>query len=291
MSDTLEHILKHNPTEYNFLSLGAGVQSSCLALMAATGEVGPVPTAAIFADTQAEPASVYVWLDWLEKEIARSPHPFPVIRVTRGSLTDVSLQLRERVKTVGNPWSKSLIPAYIANKDGSRGIMGRACTADFKVAVLVKEQRRLAKIKHGQKDITATSWIGISYDEMQRMKMSRVNWCQNRWPLIERKMRRGDCLDWMKAHGYPKPPRSACVYCPFHSNAEWRRLKKEEPTEFARAVKFEQDLQAIKRTSDDLKGVPFLHGSLMPLDTVDLSESDTGQQDFWQNECEGMCGL
>ena len=55
------------------LSLGAGVQSSTLALMAAKGEVGPMPTAAIFADTQAEPASVYKWLDWLEAQL-----PFPV---------------------------------------------------------------------------------------------------------------------------------------------------------------------------------------------------------------------
>jgi hypothetical protein len=49
----------------HILSLGAGVQSSTLALMAAAGEVTPMPTAAIFADTQDEPASVYRWLDWL----------------------------------------------------------------------------------------------------------------------------------------------------------------------------------------------------------------------------------
>lgn len=48
----------------HILSLGAGVQSSTLALMAAAGEITPMPQAAIFADTQAEPASVYKWLDW-----------------------------------------------------------------------------------------------------------------------------------------------------------------------------------------------------------------------------------
>ena len=124
------------------------------------------------------------------------------------------------------------------------------------------------------------------------MKMSREKWCQNRWPLIERKMRRGDCLDWMKAHGYPRPPRSSCVYCPFHSNAEWRRLRDEEPAEFARAVQFEQDLQAIKRQTDNMRGVPFLHGSLVPLAVADLSERhDPRQQDMFQNECAGMCGV
>ena len=70
-----------NSEPIHILSLGAGVQSSTLALMAACGEVTPMPLAAIFADTQAEPDSVYRWLDWLEKQL-----PFPVHRVTAGSL-------------------------------------------------------------------------------------------------------------------------------------------------------------------------------------------------------------
>lgn len=48
------------------LSLGAGVQSSALALMAKHGEIsGDMPVAAIFADTKAEPRRVYEWLNWL----------------------------------------------------------------------------------------------------------------------------------------------------------------------------------------------------------------------------------
>lgn len=35
------------------ISLGAGVQSSTMALMAANGEITPMPKCAIFADTQA----------------------------------------------------------------------------------------------------------------------------------------------------------------------------------------------------------------------------------------------
>lgn len=62
------------------LSLGAGVQSSTLALMAAHGEIER-PDCAIFADTQAEPESVYRWLDWLETQL-----PFPVLRVTKGEM-------------------------------------------------------------------------------------------------------------------------------------------------------------------------------------------------------------
>lgn len=65
----MEKIFNVKETEYNFLSLGAGVQSSTMALMAAKGEITPMPDAAIFADTSAEPQAVYDWLDWLIKQL------------------------------------------------------------------------------------------------------------------------------------------------------------------------------------------------------------------------------
>ena len=61
----------------NALSLGAGVQSSTLALMAMQGEVEPMPDCAIFADTGDEPKAVYEWLKWLETQL-----PFPVYHVS-----------------------------------------------------------------------------------------------------------------------------------------------------------------------------------------------------------------
>ena len=73
----------------HYLSLGAGVQSSTLALMYATGELTPMPEAAIFADTQAEPQSVYDWLDWLETQL-----PYEVHRVSKGNLADQNLEIK-----------------------------------------------------------------------------------------------------------------------------------------------------------------------------------------------------
>jgi len=58
----------------HFLSLGAGVQSSTMALMAAKGQIGPMPDAAIFADTQWEPRHVYTWLNWPLVEVAHLRH-------------------------------------------------------------------------------------------------------------------------------------------------------------------------------------------------------------------------
>lgn len=271
----------------HIISLGAGVQSSTMSLMAACGEITPMPTAAIFADTQAEPQSVYRWLDWLEKQL-----PFPVYRVTAGSLENTTLTIHRRRDGNGY-WIASGIPHYSLNRDGSIGHGRRQCTHDFKLTPLYKKQREIGNIKRGQNTLGVISWIGISRDEIQRMKESRVPWIEHRWPLVDMAMTRNDCLKWMQVHGFPKPPRSACVFCPYHSDSEWRRLRSEEPLEFERAVKFDEEYRRLKIQTVSHKGfVPYLHNSLKPLGEVDFStEEERGQLNFFENECEGMCGV
>jgi len=271
-------------TQWNVLNLGAGVQSSTLALMAAAGEIGLMPDFAIFADTQAEPASVYKWLDWLETQL-----PFPVHRVTRGNMTEAMMTFRTAKD--GRVWTKSMIPAFMQAPDGNIGLLGRSCTADYKITPILQNLRKLCGIKRGEKNLQITQWIGISYDEIQRMKPSRDKWTQHRWPLVEREMRRHDCIAWLKRNGFPEPPRSACSYCPFHSNKEWRNLKDNEPEAFAEAVRVEKELQRTKAEALD-KSTPWLHRSCVPLNQVDLStELDAGQIDMFGNECEGLCGV
>lgn len=268
----------------HIISLGAGVQSSTMALMAAAGEITPMPVAAIFADTQAEPKSVYVWLDWLENQL-----PFPVRRVTAGSIVEDTLRVRERKDKMGS-WCRSGIPHYSVNADGSEGHGPRQCTHDFKLLPLAREQRKVMK-EEGAKHCII--WIGISTNEISRVKPSRVRYSTHRWPLIDLEMSRVHCLQWMEKRGFPKPPRSACVFCPYHSDAEWRRLKTQEPEEFAKAVQFERDYQAAKAQTVSIKGfVPWLHSKRIPLDQIDFStEEERGQLNMFNNECEGMCGV
>ena len=269
----------------HIISLGAGVQSSTMTLMAAHGEIGPMPTAAIFADTQAEPAGVYRWLDWLEKQL-----PFPVIRVTAGSLVEDSLRIGHRKD--GRAWIKGHVPAFIKKPDGSMGPLWRTCTADFKIAPIMKKMRSLSVIKRGQKTVGVIQWIGISLDEAHRMKPSREPWAKNRWPLIDAGMKRHDCLRWMEKNGYPVPPRSACTFCPFHSDAEWNRLKTQEPDAFAHAVGYERRLQAASAEAGCHEGKVTLHRSGLNIDEVDFDPSGTqGQQEFFGNDCTGMCGV
>lgn len=269
----------------HILSLGAGVQSSTLALMAATGEVTPMPKFAIFADTQAEPKSVYTWLDWLEKQL-----PFQVHRVTAGSLIEDVTTLREK-KDKSGFYVHSNIPAFVRNPNGSHGMMPRQCTTNFKIEPLRRAVKKLAGVPRCCKTVSVVQWIGISVDEIYRMKESRDKWQRNRWPLVELGMKRHDCLRWMEKRGHPTPPRSACFFCPYHSNSEWRRLRDEEPQDFARAVSLEKEFSALKQKAR-VKGEIFFHAQRVPLDQVDFStEEDHGQTDMFQNECEGMCGV
>lgn len=270
----------------HIISLGAGVQSSTMALMAACGEITPMPVAAIFADTQDEPMEVYNWLDWLEAEL-----PFKVHRVTKGKLSESSLKMKSTKD--GRLYSKTDIPFFTKNADGSQGkIVQRGCTRDFKLAPIRSAVRRLANIRRGQKEIGAIQWIGISLDEVYRMKESRDVWWDNRWPLIEKRMNRDDCLRWMKKKGYGQPPRSACVFCPYHNDAEWRRLKRDSPHDFLKAVRFEEQLQKNKSESSNFRSIPFLHRSLKPLGEVCFkTEEEKGQTNMFNEECLGMCGV
>jgi len=277
------------PTKWNVINLGAGVQSSCMALMAAKGEITPMPDFAVFADTQAEPKEVYDWLDWLEKQL-----PFPVYRVTKGNLTDASLEIKQR-KDGSGTYVNNLIPAFGILPNGEKtAAIGRKCTNDYKILPILNKIKEQCGIKRGQKEITVTQWMGISWDEIQRAKYSRFPWTIHRWPLIEQRIQRHQCLQWMRDNGYPEPPRSACYYCPFHSDTEWRRLRDEHPKEFLKARLFDKALRsAHKNHNKRMKMEVYLHPSCKPLDEVDFdSDEDKGQQvwDF-SAECEGMCGL
>jgi len=271
--------------ELTILSLGAGVQSTCLALMAAKGEVTPAPDYCIFADTKAEPHHVLSHLEWLEEEL-----PFPVITVDNGHIWKDVLKSAKDGDRVANP------PFYTKSHEGEKGILKRGCTIEYKVKPIQRKMRELLGFKKGQriKDAHVEQWIGISFDERTRMKMNLDKWVTNRWPLIEKEMTRADCYRWMEGNGYPKPPRSACTFCPYHNNDYWRYLKNDWPQEFEEACEFDELIRdGINRASakDFRSEGLYLHSDLVPLREVDLStDVDRGQMSFL-DECDSVCML
>jgi len=260
------------------ISLGAGVQSSAMALMAAHGVLRPMPQAAVFADTGWEPAAVYRWLRYLEARL-----PFPVLRVSNGSIRE-DLIRNARGETVGK---RSATPPLFTLREGRPGMLWRQCTSAYKVEPVHRMLRRMLGIPPGKPVPEGTLievWLGISVDEAHRQKPASEHWVRRRWPLLEAGFRRDDCLAWLRRHGYPAPPKSSCIGCPYHSDAEWRRIKA-DPEAWASAVAVDRLIRG------GLRGTPgplFLHRSCRPLEEVPLGED---QMDLFGEECEGFCGL
>ncbi len=267
------------------ISLGAGVQSSTLYMLAVTGEVGPMPDVAIFADTQTEPPWVYEHLDHLRKNHG---HKLPIRVVTGGNIEADILQSRDGRSRFAS------IPLRVLGTDGRPAMLRRQCTREYKIDPIRQELRRMLGLKPRQwakGKYKVEEWIGISADEAQRAKPSRDTWITTRWPLLhDVTMRRSECIEWLRARNFPIPQKSACYFCPFHDDRTWADYKFNHPEVFERAVQFDRQIRKGK-----LRGVKedaFLHRSLKPLDEVDFGDDTSNQLEIdFANECEGMCGV
>ena len=147
---------EHNDSNepLHIISLGAGVQSSVMALMAARGELEPMPDAAIFADTQFEPKGVYLHLDWLEKQL-----PFPTYRVTAGDIRADHLAARNSDQRVAS------MPLF--TQSGGMGM--RQCTREYKIDPVRKKLRELIGLKPRQRARNILSSIyGWAFRQMRR---------------------------------------------------------------------------------------------------------------------------
>lgn len=273
------------------LSLGAGIQSTTLALMASHGELDPVDCA-IFADTQSEPKAVY---DHLAKLMAPGVLPFPVYIVSKGSLRQELIDASEGKR---GAWGRP--PLFLRNPDGSGGMTRRQCTQDYKLDVITRKVRELAGIKRGSrgpKEVVVEQLIGISIDEAHRQKDARFRWIENIYPLVRHMITRTECIEKLTAWGWPSVPKSACTFCPYHNDAMWQEMKTSDPVSFADAVNVDRLLRE-PGLHFHLRGEAYLHASRQPLEFVEFdkliarraAKREPPQPNLFGNECEGMCG-
>jgi hypothetical protein len=262
------------------LSLGAGVQSSCLLLMSLAGEL-PRLDAAVFADTGWEPRAVYAHLDRLQATAQAAG--VLVYRVSAGDLRAGALDPDRRFASM---------PLHVRRTDGGRGMVRRQCTREYKVSPIRRQVRQLWQAA-GRPPVQ--QWLGISLDEAHRMRSSGVKYVSHHYPLVDRRTTRADCQDWLAGHGWTKVPRSACIGCPFRSNQRWRELRDHAPGEWADAVAFDHAIRGghAGRGRPELHGRAYLHHSLVPLDQADLTPRPGRKRgsllDGFGNECEGIC--
>jgi hypothetical protein len=214
--------------------------------------------------------------------------PFPVRVVTAGNIRD---SIRTRINTTGGRFAA--IPWHTVNPDGSKGLGRRQCSSEYKLEPIMREIRRL--LGKGRRDRIAAGsvnvLIGISRDEAHRMKPARQRYMINRYPLIEIGATRDDCLRWLAAKGYPTPPKSACIGCPFHDRAYWRDMHDNRPDEWRDAVAADRELRSGAYIVTGLRCTSYMHPDRVPLDQVNLGAGGDRRADLFGNECEGLCGV
>ena len=265
------------------LSLGAGVQSSALAMLIEQGKV-PMVDAAIFADVGAEPDNVIEWLKWLKTKVS-----YPIYVVQWRNLKEDLINV-----TLGK-YKKVPIPFFSLSDDNKKGMARRMCTADYKIKPVTQKIRELLGLKpkeKAKKDTVVELLMGISLDEVQRMKVNQIKYIQNQYPLIDMRWNRQKCISWFEENYKLTPPRSACTFCPFHSNAEWLRVKQNKK-EWEDVIKLEKAFNDNRKLISEVTGVKdkiFFTRKCEPISEIDFDEK-TDQLDLFNNECEGYCGI
>ena len=279
--------------EFHILNLGAGVQSTAMYLMFMRGDLKPQIDYAIFADTMDEPSAVYKHLEWL-----KSLGGPPILVRSKGRLSE---HLMKGQNSTGQRFAS--IPAYTKRPDGGEGKLRRQCSMEYKIEVIQKTIRQdICKAKPGRKPVGVIvhQYIGISLDEAGRAKRiraaKRAAYYRVHFPLIDNFMTRTNCISYLADKVPHETPRSACVFCPFHSDYEWDRQKREDPESWAESVALDHALRVTGNVVNrHLDQQLFLHRSCVPLDLVQLdTRPDQRKAQLAINfsaECMGVCGI
>ena len=258
-------------------SYGGGVQSTALLVLAAQGELD-IKTF-LFAnvgDDSEHPATL------------RYVHDVAMPYATKHGITIIELHYTKKngekqtlLENIMMPSQKGeIIPVRLGS--GKPGI--RACTVTWKIRTIGKWMRAHGASK-AHPGVTA---IGISLDEIQRMKPSQETYRTNAYPLIDRRMNRQDCVKTIAHAGLQVPPKSSCWFCPFKRVKGWQEMAIVEPVLFQKAVDLEQFMNArrISRGKDKV----FLTDRKKSLDRVVGEQSQSKL--FEAEPCDsGFCFL
>ena len=271
---------KNRKPKARIISLGLGVQSTAVYIMSSMG-ILPRADYAVFADPGLEHPRTYELLTWLQKWASKPMRGFgqrgiPIIHANEKNLYEDLLTSKN---STGQRWAS--IPAFT----GKSGMLRRQCTREYKIEVIIKVIREQYGLSPKKMLPITEMWIGISMDEIHRISASKFPRMINYYPLIDKEMTRSDCRIILKEQGIPEPVKSACVFCPYQSDSQWKNLKVSYPDTFAQAVKIDETMRDSSHRK--VREKVYLHSSRIPLAEVDFES----QQDMFGEECEGYCGV
>lgn len=226
-----------------YLSMGAGPPSVALMILNAWGDITPKAEIIMWADTGWEKAETYEHLPAYQDFAAEMGMEWVGVQAKEGPLQDY---IRE----------KSIpIPVHT-----EKAIGHRRCTDKWKIAPIEQELHR----RYGKIGLIAQ--LAMTIEEVHRVRDPRVKRNKNRWPLIEKKLTRQDCIEIITMAGLSVPPYSACLGCPLQNGDRWRYEASNHPEDFAKAVEMDGFLR--ERAEREGKPPVWLHWSRRPLGAV-----------------------
>ena len=242
-----------------YLSHGLGVNSWALYLyLIEQGEVPGVDFEAVAVNHHTDWPESY---EYLEMMLAKG-YPVTVIEPDVGGIKSLYEYCLKR----------SIIPARIR----------RWCTVKFKIGPLEKYQEKPCVVM-----------LGIDAGESHRAKMHEQDGITYDYPLVEAGIDRQGCIEIIRRHGLPVPPKSGCFICPYQRRSQWIELRDKHPELFCKAKGLEE-LSAQKRI--DNGKVPIYYKD-MPLEQY-LGAKDRsgrlpvrGQESLWDDDPPCRCGL
>jgi hypothetical protein len=162
---------------------------------------------------------------------------------------------------------------------GSKGgRLHQSCTSKWKIQAIRQELRRRGAT-------TATSYLGLTLDEVHRLKPNDVEWEDLAWPLVGyptrdnwiRRYRRADANEALAKRNIPYIVYSQCDGCPHKDYARWMNNRPETVAELA---VFEAQWQGQQYLTNRRKPLPEALMDMMN------GNSSNGQLDLCDN---GYC--
>jgi len=163
----------------------------------------------VFADTGGEFPETCRYLATATNYLKERGVPFMKVGSTNGSLYDTCVR-------------REVIPSQV----------WRWCTRDYKITPIYRYYRSLGSHVY--------QYLGIAYDEIERMKDSRADYVTNLYPLVDAKMTRKDCEKVIEEEGLSVPIKSGCFFCPFNTMERWRELYERHPELYRKAMLLEE---------------------------------------------------
>ena len=176
----------------------------------------------IFADTGSERPETYAYLDYFEKKSGLT-------------ITKVNSHLGK------------IYDYYMMKKAQPTSFM-RDCTGKFKISPI----RKYLRETYGKKE-TFEMNIFIDYSESHRMRTPDVKYIINKYPLVERKLKRDQLKEIIKSKGYIVPIKSGCYFCCFTTKSGWIDLKNKHDDLWKKSLALEKN-STLNKPLINLKG-------------------------------------